>query len=78
MKLMKNAEKGVRIVNLPHLIVKNCTLKHILDLYNAVKKLFVFPSIKKIRHLEKISWKTYYNILCAMKGYLVGEQAPKN
>ena len=72
-KLVKNSEQGVRIVNLPHLLVHNCTPRHVLDLYNAVKHLFVFPSLNKRRRLEKISWKTYYNILCARKGYLLGE-----
>ena len=36
-KLVKNVEKGVRIVNLPHLLVQNWTSIHVLDLYNAVK-----------------------------------------
>ena len=30
-KLVKMLEKGVRIVNLPHLLVQNCTLIHVLD-----------------------------------------------
>ena len=77
-KLVKNLEKGVRIVNLPRLLVQNLTSRHVLDLYNAVKHLFEFTSLNKRRHLEKIAWKTYYNILCARKGYLVGEQVPKN
>ena len=46
-KLVNNLEKGVRIVNLPHLIVQNCTLIHVLDLYNDVKHCFAFPSLKK-------------------------------
>ena len=77
-KLVKNAEKGIRIVNLPHLIVKNGTSRHILDIYNSVKHFFAFPSLNKRRRLETISWKNYYNILCDRKGYLVGEQVPKN
>ena len=36
--LIKNVEKGVRIVNLPHLLVINWTSIHFLDLYNDVKK----------------------------------------
>ena len=77
MKLMKNAEKGVRIVNLPHLIVKNGTSRHILDIYNSVKHFFAFPSLNKRRRLETISWKNYFNILCDRKGFLVGEQVSK-
>ena len=77
-KLVKSIEKGVRIVNLPHLLVQNWTSRHDVDLYNAVKHLFAFPSLNKRRRLETIAWKTYYNILCARKGYLVGEQIPKN
>ena len=37
-KLVKNVEKGVWILNLPRLLVKNWTSRHVLDLYNAVKK----------------------------------------
>ena len=77
-KLVKNVEKGVRIVNLPHLLVQNWTSRHVLDLYNDVKYLFAFTSLNRRRRLEKISWNTYYNILCARKGYLVGEKVPKN
>ena len=65
-------------MNLPHLLVQNWTSRHVLDLYNAVKDFFVFTSINKRRHLMTIAWKTYYNILCDKKGYLVGEQVPKN
>ena len=65
-------------MNLPHLLVQNWTSRHVLDLYNAVKHLFEFTSIYKRRLLKTISWKTYYNILCARKGYLVGGQVPKN
>ena len=36
-KLAKKIEKGVQVVNLPHLIVQIWTSRHILDLYNAVK-----------------------------------------
>ena len=61
-KLVKNVEKGVWIVNLTHLLVKNWTSIHVFDLYNAVKHLFAFNSFNKRRHLETISWKTYYNI----------------
>ena len=77
-KLVKNVEKGVRIVNLPHLLVQNWTLIYFLDLYNAVKIFFASTSLNKRRRLKRISWKTYYNILCARKFYLVVEQVPKN
>ena len=77
-KFVKNVEKGVQIMNLPHLLVQNWTSRHVLDLYNAVKHLFAFTFINKRRHHEKTSWKTYYNILCARKRYLVGEQVLKN
>ena len=77
-KLVKTVDKGVRIVNLHHLLVQNWTSRHVLDLYNAVKNLFAFTSLNKRRRLEKISRKTYYNILCSGKGYLVVEQVTKN
>ena len=77
-KEVNNLDKGVRIVNLPHLLFQNWTSRHVLDLYNAVKYLFAFTSLNKRMRLETISRKTYYNILCARKGYLVGEQVPKN
>ena len=77
-KLVKNVEKGLRIVNLPHLLVQNWTSRHVLYLYNDIKHLFAFPSLKKMRLLETISLETYNNVLCAWKGYLEGEQAPKN
>ena len=65
-------------MNLLHLLVQNWTPRHVLDVYNDVKHLFAFTSINRSRRLETIAWKTYYNILCARKGYLVGEQVPKN
>ena len=71
-KLVKNVEKGVRILNLPHPLVKNWTSRHVLDLYNDVKHLFGFTSLNKRRRLKKIAWKINYNILCYRKGYLVG------
>ena len=77
-ELTKNVEKGVWIVNLPHLLVQNWTSRHVLDLYNDVKHFFAFPSINKRWGLKTIAWKTYYNILCSMKGDLVGEKVPKN
>ena len=71
-KLVKNVEKGVKIVNLLHLLVQNWISRHDLDLYNYFKYLFVFPSLNKRIHFKTISWKTYYNMLCDRKGYLVG------
>ena len=64
-------------MNLPLLLVQNWTSRHVLYLYNAIKQNS-FPSLNKRRRLETISWKTYYNILCDRKGYLEGEQVPKN
>ena len=43
-KLVKNVEKGVWILNLPCLLVQNWTSRHVLDLYNAVKKTCIFFS----------------------------------
>ena len=77
-KLAKNVERGVRILNLPHLLVQKWTSRHFLDLYNAVKHLFGSPSLNKKRRFETIACKTYYNIFCARKSYLVGEKLPKN
>ena len=77
-KLVKHLEKGVRIVNIPHLLVQNCTLIHVLDLYYDGKLFFLFPSLKRRRRLKKSAWKNYCIILCVKKGYLVGEKVPKN
>ena len=66
-KLVKNVDKGVRIVNLYHLLVQIWTLRHVLDLYNAVKNVFAFPFLNRSRHLKTIYLNTYYNILCARK-----------
>ena len=62
-KLMGHVERAASIVNQPHLIRKDCTVEHVFVLYNAVKHLFLFDSIKvgKRRSYESISWKTYYN-----------------
>ena len=57
-KLAENVDKGVRIVNLYHLLVQNLKQRHVLDLYNAVKQLFSFPSINKRTHLETIDGNT--------------------
>ena len=65
-------------MNLPHLLFQNWTLRNVLDLYNYVKDFFAFPYLNKKRCLYKIAWNTYYNILCARNGYLVGEQVPNN
>ena len=46
-KLLKNVDKGVRIVNLPHLLVQNWTSIHVLDLYNAVKHFLHFFLLTK-------------------------------
>ena len=77
-KLVKNVEKGVRIVDLIHILVQNLKSRHFLDLYHSVKPFFVFPYLNKIRRIEKIVCKTYYNILCDKKACLVGEKVPKN
>ena len=41
-KLVKNVDKGVRIVNLPHLPVQNWSSRHVLDLYNVIKHFLNF------------------------------------
>ena len=46
-KLVKNVEKGVRIVNLPHLLVQNWISRHVLDLYNSVKHFLYFLLLTK-------------------------------
>ena len=58
-KLVKNVEKGVRIVNLPYIIFQNWTLRQVLDLYNDFKHFFGFPSLNKRWRLKKIAWNTY-------------------
>ena len=74
-KLMGNVEQAASIANQPHLVRKECTVEHAFALYNAVKHLFLFDSIKvgKRRRYESISWKTYYNNLSKRKWKLLGE-----
>ena len=74
-KLLGHVERAAIIVNQPHLICNDCTEEHAFALYNAVKHLFFFDSIKvgKIRRYESISWKTYYNNLSKRKWKLLGE-----
>ena len=52
-KLVKNVEKGVRIVNLPHIIVQNWTSRHVLDLYNAFNFFLNFLLLTKGGALRK-------------------------
>ena len=74
-KLMDNVERASIIVNQPHFVLNDCTAKHAFALYNAVKYLFFFDSIKmgKRRRYESISWKTYYNNLSKRKWKLLGK-----
>ena len=39
-KFVENVEKGVHIVNLPHLLFQNWTSRKLPDLYNTVKHFF--------------------------------------
>ena len=74
-KLMGHVERAESIVNQPHIVCNNCTAEHAFALYNAVKHLFYFYSIKvgKRRRYESILWKTYYNNLSKRKWKLLGE-----
>ena len=46
-KLVNFLEKGLGIVNLPHLFVQNCTLIHVLYLYNDITFCFHFLLLKE-------------------------------
>ena len=74
-KLMGHVERAASIVNQPHLVRKDFNAEHEFTLYNAVKHLFPFDSIKvgKRRRYEYILWKTYYNNLSNRKCNLMGE-----
>ena len=74
-KLMGHVELAASIVNQTHIVRKDWTEEHAFALYNAVKHLFFFDSIKvgKRRRYESISWKTYYNNLSKRKWKLLGE-----
>ena len=74
-KLMRRVQRAERIVKQPHIVSKDCTLEHTFTLYNAVKYLFIFDSIKsrKRRQYESILWKTYYNNISKRKWKLLGE-----
>ena len=74
-KLMGHVERAEIIVNKPHIFCKECTAEHAFALYNAVKHLFIFDSIKagKRQRYESISWKTYCNNLSKRKLKLLGE-----
>ena len=71
---MGHVERAASITNQPHLVPKNCTSEHAFALYNAVKHLFLFDSIKvgKRRRYLSISWKTYYNNISKQKWKLLG------
>ena len=45
-KLMGHVERAESIVNQSHLVRNDCTAEHAFALYNAVKHLFFFDSIK--------------------------------
>ena len=78
-KLVFHVEREAAIVNLSHLIKRNgkWTTREVIDLYNAVKHLFQFPTlITTKRRYECVSWKCYYNLLCKRKWVLYGEQRP--
>ena len=72
---MGHVEQAESIVNQPHIVCNDCTAEHAFALYNAVKHLFFFDSLKvgKRRRYESISWKTYYNNLSKRKWKLLGE-----
>ena len=72
---MGHVERAASIFNQPHIVRKYYTVEHSFALYNAVKHLFLFDSIKvgKRRRYESISWKTYYNNLSKQKWELLGE-----
>ena len=72
---MGHVERAASIVNQPHLVRKYFNAEHEFTLYNAVKHLFPFDSIKvgKRRRYESILWKTYYNNLSKQKWKLLGE-----
>ena len=64
-KLMGHVKRAARIINKTHCVHNDCTAEHKFSLYNTVKHLFLFDSIRvgKRRRYESISWKTYYNNL---------------
>ena len=76
-KMMGHIERAAHIVNLPHLIKREWTEREAIDIYDAVKHMFMFPSLKKRRY-GTIVWKTYYNLLVKRKGVLLGEQQTNN
>ena len=46
--LVQHVERGARMVNMAHLILKKWDKRGVLDLYNATKHLFAFPNIVAI------------------------------
>ena len=74
-KLMRRVQRAERIVKQPHIVRKDFTLEHTFTLYNAVKYLFIFDSIKsrKRRQYESILWKTYYTNLSKRKCKMLGK-----
>ena len=74
--LVRHVERAARMVNMPHLILKKWDARGVLDLHNATKHVFAFPSLvggKQERRFEQLNWKTFYNILAKRKGRLYGE-----
>ena len=59
--------------------MKEWNVRNVLDLYNAVKHWFKFPSLCSHKcQWETISWKSYFNLVCKRKGVLYGEQGRDN
>ena len=74
--LVKYVMKAVVIENINDLVVIFCPPKKVMDLYGGVRHFLTFPCLTydKRRHYEKISWKTYFNVLIKSKRKVFGEQ----
>ena len=74
--LVKQVIRAVGIANRHYLVVRNWSPRKLMDLYLGVRNFFdfTFLSINKRRRYEKISRKTYFNLLSKRKGKLFGEQ----
>ena len=72
--LVKQVIRDAGIVNRHDLIVRNWSLRKVMDFYLGVRHLFAFPSFYryKRRRYEEISWKTYSNVLSKRKGKIFG------
>ena len=74
--MVKQVIRAAGIVNRHDVVVRNWSPRKVMHLYLGVRHVFDFPCLSgvKRRRYEKMSWKTYFNVLSIHKGKLFGNQ----